>query len=90
MSAGIRIYDPDTGLVTLDTTEGITRIVRTVSDATTSGSITIPANVVGGGSLFWYGVGQAAWKGGTFATISGNTISYVKKANHTLIIGVYT
>lgn len=90
MSAGIRIYDPDTGLVTLDTTEGITRIVHTVSNTSTSGSVSIPTSVIGGGTLFWYGIDQAGWSNSTFATIDGNTVSYEKQAQHTLIIGVYT
>lgn len=90
MSAGIRIYDPDTGLVTLETTDGLSRIVRVVNDASTSGSITIPDDVVGGGTLFWYGMDQNSWGDGTFATISGNTVSYTKESGRTLVIGVYS
>lgn len=90
MNAGLRIYDPVTGLVTLDTTDGLSRIVRVINDSSTSGSITIPTNVVGGGTLFWYGMDQNSWGDGTFATISGNTVSYTKEPGRTLVIGVYT
>ena len=89
MTAGLRIYDPATGLVTLDTTDGLSRIVRIVDDDSTSGTITIPTDVIGGGTLFWQGMDQFGWTGSTFATVSGNTVSYTKRSDRTLLIGVY-
>lgn len=90
MTAGIRIYDPDTGKITFDTTDGLSRIVKVINDSSTSGSYTVPANVVGGGTVFWVAVDQFGWRNSTFATVNGNKVTYTKNANRTLLIGVYS
>lgn len=89
MTAGIRIYDPDTGAITLDTTEGLTRIVKVIDGLTESGTFEIPEDVIGGGKLFWYPVDQFSQNLLNFATISGRTVTYKKAKNAVLIIGVY-
>lgn len=89
MTIGLRIYDPDTGDITLDTTEGVTRLVHIIEDSSTSGTITIPAAVVGGGTLFWYPVDQSNRASYNTATISGNTVTYEKQSDNKIVIGVY-
>lgn len=88
MAIGYKVYNSD-GLVTLNVTDSLSRIIGIIGAGTSSGSVTIDRDAIGGGNIFWYTHTPTVWDRKTEVIIIDNMIFYNKDQNTTITYGIY-